>query len=98
MNSLSAEMLSTSNGDPISSIMETEIVTFHEDADAEQAALDVADLHFPAVPIIDDDGRIVGIVRSEVLVDVMEEESSEDILLMQGMSLPELKKTDFTDI
>ncbi|SNR44037.1 magnesium transporter [Halorubrum vacuolatum] len=92
------EMLAASNGDPISSIMTEEVVSFTESADAEQAAMDVGDLHYPAVPVVDDDGRLVGIVRSERLVDVMEAESSEDMLRMQGMNLPELTADDLTDV
>jgi len=92
------EMLSAPGGDPISSIMKEDIVSFHQTADAEQAALDVADLHFPAVPVVDDENRLLGIVRSDTLVDVMEEESSEDMLRMQGMDLPKLEKSDFTDV
>lgn len=92
------EMLSAADDDPISSIMKEEVVSFHETAAAEQAAMDVADLHYPAVPIIDDDGRLVGIVRSDTLVDVMEAESSEDMLRMQGMNLPSLKASDLTDV
>ena len=92
------EMLTAPDDDPISSIMTAEVVSFNEDADAEQAALDVADLHFPAVPVVDDDGRLLGIVRSDTLVDVMEEESSEDMLRMQGMTLPELTAADLTDV
>ncbi|AUX09214.1 magnesium transporter MgtE [Halalkaliarchaeum desulfuricum] len=92
------EMLSAPDEDPISTIMTEEVVSFHESADAEQAAMDVADLHYPAVPIVDNEGRLVGIVRSDTLVDVMEAESSEDMLRMQGMSLPELKASDLTDV
>ena len=92
------EMLAASNGDPISSIMAEDVVSFDEDADAEQAAMDVADLHYPAVPVVDDEGRLVGIVRSERLVDVMEAESSEDMLRMQGMNLPELTADDLTGV
>jgi len=92
------EMLAAADGDPMSSIMTEEVVSFDEDADAEQAAMDVADLHYPAVPVVDDEGRLVGIVRSERLVDVMEAESSEDMLRMQGMNLPELTADDLTGV
>jgi len=92
------EMLAAPDDTPISSIMTEEVVSFHENADAEQAAMDVADLHYPAVPVVDDDGRLIGIVRSDTLVDVMEAESSEDMLRMQGMNLPELKASDLTDV
>ena len=92
------EMLAADGDDSMADIMATDVFAFDEDADAEQAAVDVAEMHFPAVPVIDDAGRLLGIVRSEQLVEVMEEESSEDMLRMQGMDLPELTKGDFTDI
>ncbi len=80
------EMLSADGDAPMSEIMQTELVTFSPEADAEQVAADVADLHFPAVPVVNDEGVLVGIVRSETLLDVVEEESSEDMLRMQGMN------------
>lgn len=92
------EMLGAAGDDPISRIMEDDVVSFNVDADAEQAAVDIAELHYPAVPVVEDDGRLVGIVRSDTLLDVMEEESTDDLLRMQGMQLPEMSKTDFTDV
>ncbi len=92
------EMLGANRSEPISSVMAKDVVSFHEEAEAEGVALQVADIHFPAVPIVDDEDRIVGIVRSATLVDVVEEETSEDMLRMQGMDLPELQASDFADI
>ncbi len=92
------QMLAAPDEEPISAIMKEDLISFHRNADAKEAALDVAEFHFPAVPVVDSENRLLGIVRSDVLVDVMEEESSEDMLRMQGMDLPELSKDDFTDI
>jgi len=92
------ELLSTCDGAPVSSIMKTDVVSVHEDADAVQAALDLSDLRFPAVPVVDEDQRLLGIVRTGTLVDVMEAASSEDMLRMQGMALPDSPKSEFTDI
>lgn len=92
------EMLAADDDTAIADIMATDVFAFDEDADAEQAAVDVGEIHFPAVPVINDAGQLLGIVRSERLVEVIEEESSDDMLRMQGMDLPELTKGDFTDI
>lgn len=70
--------------------MKTEVVSFHEDADAQQAAPDVADLYFPAVHVVDDHDRLSGIVRTGTPVDVVSGESTEDMLRMAGMDLPEI--------
>lgn len=92
------ELLGATGSEPISSIMEQDILSFDESADAEQAALDAAEVHFPAVPVVDEDNHLVGIVRSDTLVDVIEQETSEDMLRMQGMRLPELEPEDLTDV
>lgn len=92
------ELLVADETVPVSSIMTDELVTFHRDADAEQAAIDVAEIHYPAIPVTNDEGVLLGIVRSDTLVGVMEEESSEDMLRMQGMNLPEIESGDFTDV
>ncbi len=92
------EMLSATNDRPITEVMERDVFTFQTGADAEQAAVDIADLHYPAVPVTDEAGRLQGIVRADVLIDVIEQESSEDMLRMQGMDLPDLEPGDFTDI
>ncbi|OUJ18356.1 Mg/Co/Ni transporter MgtE [Methanonatronarchaeum thermophilum] len=90
------KMLNTSPEKPISEIMETELLSFHVDADAEEAAVDVSEIHFPAVPVTDNEGRLIGIVRSERLIEVVQETVTEDLLKLQGMDLPET--TDFTEI
>ena len=92
------ELLHAAGELPISEVMAEDPLAFDEDADAEPAAMQMADLHYPAVPIVDDDGRMVGLVRSDVLVEVVEEESTEDFLRMQGMDLPDLEPGDLTEI
>lgn len=52
------ELLSTQNGDLV--------VSFREDTDAEQAALQVTYLRYPAVPLVADDSQLVGIVRTDI--------------------------------
>lgn len=91
------EMLVADDELPISEVMTTELFTFDVDADAGHAADDVAELHYPAIPVLED-GRLVGIIRSEALLEVVKEESVDDMLRMQGMDLPELNVRDFEDI
>lgn len=92
------EMLGADPSARMSEIMTTDLITFRDTADAEQAAITAADLHFPAIPVTDADQRLLGIVRSETLLEVLEQESSDDMLRMQGMDLPELESEDITDI
>ncbi|WGI18020.1 magnesium transporter [Methanonatronarchaeum sp. AMET-Sl] len=90
------KMLNTPPEKPVSEIMETDLLYFKKDADAEEAAVDVSESHFPAIPVIDDQNRLIGIVRSEQLIEVVQETVTEDLLKLQGMDLPD--PTDFTEI
>lgn len=91
------ELLASTPETIVDDLGSDEVVTFDIDADAEQAAQDMADIHFVAVPVVEE-GRLVGVVRSDRLIDVVREESSDDILRQAGLDLPEMTKTDFTDI
>ena len=48
-------------------------------ADQEEAARDVARYDLAALPVIDEDGRIVGIITHDDALDVLTEEATEDI-------------------
>ncbi len=90
------KLLNTPEDQPVSSIMKTDLISFNIDADAEEVAVDVTEYHFPAIPITDNENKLVGIVRSEQLIEVVQETLTEDLLKLQGMDLPE--PTDFTEI
>ena len=64
---------------PIRQIMRTRVVTVPPDMDQEEVARVVAKYDLLAVPVVDGAGRILGIVTVDDVVDVLEEEASEDI-------------------
>jgi magnesium transporter len=66
-------------------IMRRELVTLDEDTDQEEAAR-LFSLHdLVAIPVVDAQGRIRGIVTSDDIVHVVEEEATEDIQKLGGM-------------
>lgn len=91
------ELLGAPGDDPISTVVAEDVITFEVDADAQMAAVDVAQLTFSAVPVVDENDRLVGIVRSDELIGVIEEETTEDLLRMQGLDLPD-QLGKYTDI
>lgn len=91
------QLLGAPSDDPISTVAADDLVTFDIDADAQMAAVDMAQLTFSAVPVVDEDDRLVGIVRSDELIGVIEEETTEDLLRMQGLDLPD-QLGKYTDI
>ncbi len=71
---------------PVSEIMHTNVtcVNVHDDQE------DVADLmtkyNYLAVPVVDDDDHIMGIITVDDIVDVIHEEATEDIYRMAGIT------------
>jgi magnesium transporter len=70
-------------------IMSTDVISVPVDADQEEVA-DVVDKYdFMAVPVVDASGRLIGAVTVDDVLDVIEEEATEDIYKMAGSSAQE---------
>jgi len=69
----------------ISEIMDQEVISVPVDTDQEQVANLVRHYNLVSVPVVDKQGKLVGRITIDDIVDVMEEEASEDILRMGGV-------------
>ena len=69
----------------IRDIMDVEVVKVSTDDDQEAVAEVVKDYDFLAVPVVDKEKRLVGIITVDDIIDVMEEEATEDILKGSGV-------------
>src|SRR5262245_8856239 len=67
-------------------IMHTDVVTAEEEMDKEALAALFQEHDFIAIPVIDRTGRMKGIVTVDDIVDVVQEEATEDIQKIGGMS------------
>ena len=84
---VSAKDLMTTDDDvPIKDLMETEIISVHTHADQEQVAQLFTKYDLLALPVIDRDGRMVGIVTFDDAMDVMVDEATEDITKMAAIN------------
>ncbi|HKP74031.1 MAG TPA: magnesium transporter [Longimicrobiaceae bacterium] len=63
----------------ISEVMETELITVPEHMDQESVSLLLAESNLLAVPVVDAQWRLKGIVTVDDIVDVVQEEATEDI-------------------
>ena len=63
----------------IRDVMETDVVTVPEHMDQESVSLLLAESDLLAVPVVDAQGRLKGIVTVDDIVDVVQEEATEDI-------------------
>lgn len=69
----------------IEELMTPEVMTARVDEDQEEVARRIARYNFIALPVVDDDNRLVGVVSVDDLMDVAEEEATEDIYRMAGL-------------
>src|SRR5262245_25178427 len=71
----------------IRDIMQKEIVTARADDDREQVAQQMARYDFLAMPVVDGEGRLVGIVTYDDAIDVVVKEATEDAQRMGGVGV-----------
>ena len=69
----------------ISDLMITNLISVTTHTDQEEVAKMFSKYDFLAMPVVDNENRMVGIVTVDDAIDVMEEETTEDIELMGGM-------------
>ena len=82
----------------IEDIMLTNLIYVTTHTDQEEVARMFSKYNFLALPVVDGEGRMVGIVTFDDAMDVMEEEATEDMELMGGIVPTEktyLKSTTF---
>ncbi|MBE7016193.1 MAG: magnesium transporter [Ruminococcaceae bacterium] len=84
----------------ISDIMETNPIYVNTSCDKEEVALQLSKYDFLALPVVDNENRLVGIVTVDDAIDVIQDEATEDIEKMAGI-MPSEKpylKTSIVDI
>lgn len=80
------DLMTTDDNVPIKDLMETEIISVYTHADQEQVAHLFTKYDLLALPVIDQDGRMVGIVTFDDAMDVMVDEATEDITKMAAIN------------
>ena len=82
----------------IEELMLANLIAVNTKTDQEEVALMFNKYNFLAIPVVDGEGRMVGIVTFDDAMDVMEEEATEDMELMSGMTpseKPYLRSSSF---
>ena len=70
----------------IEELMITNVIFVNTMTDQEQVAQMLSKYNFLAMPVVDGEGRMVGIVTFDDALDVLEEEATEDMEIMGGMT------------
>ena len=70
----------------ISDFMETDVISAEATDDKEFVAQQISKYDLSALPVVDSENRMVGIVTVDDVLDVMEEEATEDISIMAAVT------------
>lgn len=79
------DMLLAAKSELIADVMDSSVVTAETLDDKEEVAMMLSKYDYLAIPIIDKEGCLVGIVTVDDAVDVIQEEATEDIQKMAAM-------------
>jgi magnesium transporter len=80
------ELLLAKDEQLIADLMETDVITAETTEDQEKAVERMMKYDFISLPVVDKEGRLVGIVTVDDVMDVMEEEATEDFEKMAAMA------------
>ncbi|MBR4683811.1 MAG: magnesium transporter [Spirochaetia bacterium] len=80
------DLLEHEDDEIIKNIMETDIISVHDDTDQEETAKIFITYGFLAVPVVDENNVLLGIVTYDDIIDVIREEQTEDVYKMGAMT------------
>lgn len=79
------QLLLTSPSTPLRKIMISDIIKVTTDTDQEEVARIVATYNLLAVPVVDEENKMEGIITVDDIIDVLREEATEDIYALAGV-------------
>ncbi len=68
----------------IADVMDRDVISVRSDVDQEDVANIFARYDLLSLPVVDEQGRLIGIITSDDIIDVVEEEATEDIQRLGG--------------
>jgi len=78
------ELILASGTATLDSIMDSEVHSMHVSMDQEEVANNFKKYDLVSAPVVDDNNQLVGRITVDDIVDVMEEEGSEDLAYLSG--------------
>ena len=80
------DLLLSDDEDVIENIMDTNVIFVRTTDDRSEAAERISDYDLLAIPVVDKEDRLVGIVTVDDVIDVLQEEATEDFDRMAGIA------------
>jgi magnesium transporter len=66
-------------------LMVEDVISIRPETDQEEVARIASRYNFVAVPVVDDENKLIGVVTVDDIIDVLREEATEDLLQMAGL-------------
>ena len=74
---------------PLKHIMETDVIRVTTDTDQEEVSQLVASYNILAIPVVDAQNKLVGVITVDDVIDVIKEEATEDMYRLAGLDVEE---------
>ncbi len=71
---------------PLPRIMTTDLISARVGTDQEEVAQHVANYNLLAIPVVDDENKLAGIITVDDVIDIIQDEATEDIYRLAGVS------------
>jgi magnesium transporter len=71
---------------PLKRIMTADLISARADMDQEEVARQVASYNLLAIPVVDEENKLVGVITVDDVIDVIKDEATEDIYRLAGVA------------
>ncbi|GLQ22730.1 magnesium transporter MgtE [Algimonas ampicilliniresistens] len=82
----------------LASLMDLKVFTIAQDVDQEEAAYLFEKYHLISAPVVDTQGRMVGMMTVDDILDIIQDENKEDFLALAGVSDAGITDTAFSTV
>src|SRR5688572_30836399 len=71
---------------PLKRIMTTDLISARVDTDQEEVARQVASYNLLAIPVLDEENKLAGVITVDDVIDVIKDEATEDVYRLVGVT------------
>ncbi len=71
---------------PLKRIMTTDLISARVDTDQEEVARQVASYNLLAIPVVDEENKLAGVITVDDVIDVIKDEATEDVYRLAGLA------------
>jgi len=82
---------------PLKRIMTTDLISVRVDVNQEEVARLVASYNLLAIPVVDEENKLVGVITVDDVIDVIKDEATEDVYRLAGLASDDRVFTAPTD-